>query len=153
MFANDQKVLKILVQKAPMDMHGPVLLDKKRKVLWRNLCMIGRHHIECIVEMSMFRSKFYIVALDLFADRFHVVELWLPQAQKMVKACDNDLEKVMKMLDFKLGKLYVKHQDILIQYESYMPEKVEQLMREGSMKKFPKSASRLNNSMARIRVS
>jgi len=27
----------------------------------------------------------------------------------MVKACDNDLEKVMKMLDFKLGKLYIKH--------------------------------------------
>ena len=41
-----------------------------------------------------------------------------------------------------------------------MPEKVEQLMREGSMKKFPRSASRLNNknaanvgSMARMRAS
>lgn len=100
-----------------MDMHGPILLDKRRKILWRNLCMIGRHHIECIVEMSIVKSKFFIVALDLFADKFHVVELWLPQAQKIVKACDDDLEKVMKMLDFKLGKLYLKHQDILIQYE------------------------------------
>lgn len=53
MFANDQKVLKVLVSKGPMDMSGAILLDKHRKVLWRNLCMIGKHHIECIVEMSM----------------------------------------------------------------------------------------------------
>lgn len=77
MFANDQRVLKILVTKGPMEMSGPVLLDKRRKVLWRNLCMIGKHHIECIVEMSMLRSKFYIVALDLYAKQYHVVELWL----------------------------------------------------------------------------
>jgi hypothetical protein len=68
MFANDQKVLKILVQKGPMEMHGPILLNPERKVLWRNLCMIGKHHIECIVEMSMHKSKFYIVALDLYAN-------------------------------------------------------------------------------------
>ena len=82
--------------------------------MWRNLCMIGRHHIECVVEMSIFKNKFYIVALDLYANQFHVIDLWLQQAQKIVKACDNELEKVMKMLDFKLGKLYMKHQDILI---------------------------------------
>jgi len=140
-----------------MDMHGPILLDKQRKVLWRNLCMIGRHHIECIIEMSMHRSKFYIVALDLYADKFHTIELWLPQAQKIVKACDSELEKVMKMLDFKLGKLYMKHQDILIQYERYMPEKVAQLVRDGSMQRFPKSASRLldhsaNNRGSQVRL-
>ena len=77
MYANDRNVLKILIGKGPMEMSGPVLLDKRRKVLWRNLCMIGRHHIECIVEMSMHRNKFYIVALDLYANKFHVVELWL----------------------------------------------------------------------------
>ena len=92
-----------------MDMSGPILLDKNRKVLWRNLCMIGKHHIECIVEMSMHRNKFFIVALELYANQYHVVELWLSQAQKMVKACDSNLEKIMKMLDFKLGKLYIKH--------------------------------------------
>jgi len=77
MFANDKNVLKILIAKGPIDMHGPVLLDRRRKVLWRNLCMIGKHHIECIIEMSMHRNKFYIVALDLYANKFHVVELWL----------------------------------------------------------------------------
>ena len=97
--------------------------------------MIGKHHIECVIEMSMLRSKFYIVALDLFASRFHVVELWLQQAQKLVRACDQDLEKVMKMLDFKLGKLYIKHQDILISFERYMPEKLDELMQESSLKR------------------
>ena len=77
MYSNDPKVLKILVSKHPMEMSGPVLLSKERRVLWRNLCMIGKHHIECVVEMSMYKSKFYIVALDLFAFKFHVVELWL----------------------------------------------------------------------------
>ena len=77
MYANDPKVLKILIMKGAMDMSGPILLDKARKVLWRNLCMIGKHHIECIVEMSMYKSKFFIVALDLYANQYHVVELWL----------------------------------------------------------------------------
>ena len=77
MYANDPKVLKILIMKGAMDMSGPVLLEKDRKVLWRNLCMIGKHHIECVVEMSMYKSKFFIVALDLYANQYHVVELWL----------------------------------------------------------------------------
>ena len=29
----------------------------------------------------------------------------------------------MKLLDFKAGKLYMKHYDILINYERFMPEK------------------------------
>ena len=77
MYANDPKVLKILIMKGAMDMSGPVLLEKSRKVLWRNLCMIGKHHIECVVEMSMHKSKFFIVALDLYSNQYHVVELWL----------------------------------------------------------------------------
>ena len=88
MFSNDPKVLKILVSKQPMDMSGPTLLNKERKVLWRNLCMIGKHHIECVVEMSIHKSKFYIVALDLFSNRYHVVDMWLQQATKLVRACD-----------------------------------------------------------------
>lgn len=33
----------------------------------------------------------------------------------------------MKMLDFKLGKLYIKHMDMLMNYETYMPAKSVQL--------------------------
>ena len=132
-FANDPKVLKILASKKPMPMSGPILLDKDRLVIWRNLCMIGRHYIECIVEMAMLKNKFYIIALDLFSSKFHVVELWMQQAQKLVRACDNDLEKVMKMLDFKLGKLIIKHQDMLISWERFMPEKYEKLLQEKSL--------------------
>jgi len=75
-FAADTKVLKLLVQKEPLDVKGPVLLSPKRKVLWKNLCMIGPHHIECVVEFSMTKTKFYILALDLFAGTYQVIELW-----------------------------------------------------------------------------
>ena len=51
------------------------------------------------------------------------------------------------MLDFKLGKLYIKHQDILIQFETYMPEKMSQLMEESvSKRKLTKTASRFQSS-------
>ena len=29
----------------------------------------------------------------------------------------------MKMLDFKLGKMYIKHMDMLMNYETFMPTK------------------------------
>lgn len=135
MFADDPKVLKILISRDPMPISGPVLLDQKRRVMWRNLCMLGKHHIECIVEMSLLKQRFYIVALDLFAQRYHVVDLWLQQAQKIVRACDNDLEKLMKMIDFKCGKMYLKHKEILIHYEKYMPEKVTKLLEHQESKK------------------
>jgi hypothetical protein len=45
------------------------------------------------------------------------------QASKLIRACDGALEKIMKLLDFKQGKLYMKHYDILINYERFMPEK------------------------------
>ena len=50
--------------------------------------MLGPHHIECVVEMSMAKTKFYIVALDIFANKYHTIELWAQQASKMIKACD-----------------------------------------------------------------
>ena len=32
---------------------------------------------ECLIEMSRRKLKFYILALDLQMDKFHVLELWL----------------------------------------------------------------------------
>ena len=60
----------------------------------------------------------------------------------MVRACDQDLEKVMKMLDFKYNKLYIKHLDILINYESYMPEKVQELFQVSTQKRLQKIQAR-----------
>lgn len=85
--------------------------------------MIGPHHIEFVVEFSMTKNKFFILVIDLFSGQYHVLDLWNTQAQKLLKACDQDLEKLMKMLDFKLGKLYIKHIDMLLNYETYMPYK------------------------------
>jgi hypothetical protein len=33
----------------------------------------------------------------------------------------------MKLLDFKLGKLYIKHIDMLMNFETFMPGKSQQL--------------------------
>ena len=85
--------------------------------------MIGAQYIECVVEMSKYKSKFFILAYDMFAEKFHVIELFYHQASKLIRACDGALEKIMKLLDFKRGKLYMKHYDILINYERFMPEK------------------------------
>jgi hypothetical protein len=77
--------------------------------LWKNLCVIGWNSKECILEFSRTLKKFYIVALELDHNLYHVVELFRQQANKILKVCDSDLEKVMRMLDFKDGKMYVKH--------------------------------------------
>ena len=35
----------------------------------------------------------------------------------------------MKLLDFNAGKLYIKHYDILMSYERFMPGKAEQVQK------------------------
>jgi hypothetical protein len=55
-----------------------------------------------------------------------VIELFQSQANKLLRACDGHFEKVMKLLDFQGGKMYVKHFDILMCYERFMPEKANQ---------------------------
>ena len=47
----------------------------------------------------------------------------------MLKVCDT-YEKIMKLLDFKLEKLIIKHLDVLLSYERYMPEKAEKIRKE-----------------------
>jgi len=44
--------------------------------------MIGPNFIECVVEMSKKDTRFYILALDLFSDKFHIIELYTQQAKK-----------------------------------------------------------------------
>jgi hypothetical protein len=40
----------------------------------------------------------------------------------------------MKMLDFKMGKMYIKHVDMLMNYETYMPNKSVQIRRQAKNK-------------------
>jgi len=42
----------------------------------------------------------------------------------------------MKMLDFKMGKMYIKHVDMLMNYETYMPNKSDQIRRQAKNKVF-----------------
>ena len=87
----------------PIPMEGKVLLTRDRAVLWKNVCLIGNTLKECLVEMSRTKHKFYIVALDLHQNKYHVLELWLAQANKLIKACDEDFEKLMTYLEFRYG--------------------------------------------------
>ena len=63
-------------------------LPMDRKVVWKNLCMLDSDYIECIVEMSSTEFKFYIVVLDLLAQKFHTVELSHKQFIKLFRICD-----------------------------------------------------------------
>ena len=92
------------------------MLSDKRKVTWKNVCLLGDEMRECLVEMSHTKLKFYIVALDLEIGKFHVIELWKTQSNKLIKACDNNLEKLMTYLEFRFGVLQIKDYDLLVQY-------------------------------------
>ena len=121
----------------PMPISGPKSVPESRKVLWKNVCLIGvithqstiESHVqnklfpfdnnnqrECIVEMSRTKTKFYIVAIDLEYFKYHVVELFRPQANKLLKACNNSMHRLMTFLEFKFGTLCIKDMDILMQY-------------------------------------
>jgi len=76
MYATDTKVLKLLIQEKPLDVPGTVTIDPNRKVVWKNLCMLGPHHIECVVEFSTTKNKFYVLVIDLFSGQYHVMDLW-----------------------------------------------------------------------------
>jgi hypothetical protein len=87
--------------------------------------MIGSGHVECVVEFSRTDKHFFIMAWDIVSNRYHVIDLHRQQANKLLKVCDSDLERIMKMLDFKLGKLIIRHFEILMSFERFMPAKAQ----------------------------
>ena len=100
----------------PIPISGPRDVPAERKVLWKNVCMIGHEKRECIVEMSRTKTKFFIVGLDLEIQKYHVIDMFRPQANKILKACENSLSKLMTFLEFKFGTLCIKDLELLLQY-------------------------------------
>jgi hypothetical protein len=84
----------------PIPIHGDTQLPKSRQVVWRNLCMIGSEPIECIVEFSILPNRFNIVCLDIDKVKSHVIQLYEKQARKVLKNCEDDMQKLMLLLDF-----------------------------------------------------
>ena len=78
---------KIMMSAVPIGVQGPKSVPQARDVVWKNVCMIGEENRECIIEMSYTKTKFYIVAVDLETGRHSVIELFRPQATKIIKAC------------------------------------------------------------------
>ena len=115
--------MKLLInEKEPMPISGPKAsgpnaVPRERKVIWKRLCLIqdydennsrynqNNQDRECIIEMSRTKVKFYIIALDLQIFKYHVIELFRAQANKILKACDNNIIKLMSSLHFKYGVL------------------------------------------------
>jgi len=61
--------------------------------------------------------------------KIHVIELWRAQAEKVVKACDGSLAKLMTYLDFKFGVLKIKEFEMLLQYQLYMPSELQETLK------------------------
>jgi hypothetical protein len=120
-FADNPRVQKLLSQKEPIHMSGQVIISEQRKVLWKRICVIGEDLRECLIEMSVLKLKFYIVALDLDSGKYHVIEMWKAQAGKILEACNKSMEKLMEQLEFKYGKLMIKDQNVLLQHQLYQP--------------------------------
>ena len=114
----------------PIPISGPKLLPTDRQVIWKKVCIIGELCRECIVEMSHTKTKFYIVSLDLEYNHYSTIEMFRPQATKLIKACAsiNDpetleqsaLHRLMTYLDYKFGQLCIKDKELLMQYQLYM---------------------------------
>ena len=51
-YDTDPRILRLLAQRQPLSVNGPHSISMDRQVMWKNLCMIGPQHIECVVEMS-----------------------------------------------------------------------------------------------------
>jgi len=64
---SNPKFIKMMADKRqPIPVSGQAAsIPKDRKVVWKNVCKIGEESRECIVEMSLTKTKFYIVAVDL----------------------------------------------------------------------------------------
>lgn len=134
------KYMKMIEKKdEPIPISGARLLPADRKVIWKNVCLLGEMSRECIVEMSYVKNKFYIISLDLEFGKYSSIELFRPQAQKLIKACANmnqdisevdqttALHRLMTFLEFRFGQLCIKDQELLMQYQLYMsPEMIKQ---------------------------
>ena len=111
----------------PIPISGAKLLPMDRKVIWKNVCLLGELSRECIVEMSYTKNRFYIISLDLEFGKYSTIEMFKPQAQKLIKACANmnediktdqttALHRLMTFLEFRFGQLCIKDQELLMQY-------------------------------------
>jgi hypothetical protein len=69
-FMTNPRYQRLMQQLDPISVTGQSLITQDRRVLWKNVCLIGDEVRECIVEMSKTKHKFYIVALDLEYGKF-----------------------------------------------------------------------------------
>lgn len=69
---------------------------------------------ECIVEISKTKKKFFIVAVDLLKCEYHAIDVFMNQANKMLKAVDYDPQSLVSFLEFRHDKLRLRDQELLL---------------------------------------
>jgi hypothetical protein len=97
----------------------------EREVVWKNLCFVGNH--ECILEFSITSHRFWIVCLHLNLNKFYVCDLPRQHATRLLKVCDQDMEKLMRLVSLDRGQLIVKNLEILLAYEQKLPGGLESI--------------------------
>ena len=69
------------------------------------------------MEFSKTRRHFFIMAWDIFANQYHIIDLHHKQAEKLLKSSEFRFDKIMRLLDFKHNKLFIRHMDLLMSIE------------------------------------
>lgn len=124
-YMSNVRYQRLMEMREPIPMTGRVEVTSDRRVLWKNVCMIGEDCRECIIEMSRNKLKFFIIGLELATGQWHLIEMWRAQANNVIKGCDNNLQKLMTFLEFRYGKLQIKDYELLLQHQLYQPKKRE----------------------------
>jgi hypothetical protein len=118
--------LKLFLQREPLAAPSDPRIPPSREVLWKNFCAIGVESKACLVEFSQDKLKFFGLVLELETKQVHSLLLWKAQAQKVLAACDRDLEKLMLQLDFKFGALILRDQEELLHFQRKLsPQRIQ----------------------------
>ena len=60
-----------MINPLPAVVQGQNQIPLTRKVVWKNVCIIGEDQRECIIEMSRTKLKFFVIALDMAIEKYH----------------------------------------------------------------------------------
>jgi hypothetical protein len=81
-------------------------IPKRRKILLRKTYNFGPEIGEHLVEISIYRNKFYILIVEIKNNKStpHLIELFLSQAKKLFQYCRKSYTELLDLIEFKYGK-------------------------------------------------
>lgn len=67
-----------------------------------------------LVEISKTKNKFYIVTYNSGDSQYNVIEMFRVQGKKLLYACEQSFTKLISLLEYRYGKLFIKDMDTMI---------------------------------------